>query len=353
MIVDASAGRIEQLATSACAQVLKSTSGRPCGLVLQTYVEPRQRGEFGNLYRISKTRDHWELTTHASDTTIVSRINTQRDSAAAEASTLTARPRLSAERLFASVAAWINNVLIRGHLLTFNCEWVSDNKTFYLVQIDPEDEDPVGTNPLQLTISPIHEPLLSSGQLLKPADSTAIAKWDKLKVLEDLWGASNENLPHLFVLPLSEVPPSTSAQAPQLLAADFRNLLGPDNIVVRTSVKTGQPKAANLPRTECLTPEQAAEWCIAEKQRLLQTGGDVPGFAFIAHRYIDARSSAWARADPSDPSVEIHGIWGLPDALQYCPYDIWEVHVPTNQQPSTPNTNPTSYWLQRTELGNT
>jgi len=28
--------------------------------------------------------------------------------------------------------------------------------------------------------------------------------------------------------------------------------------------------------------------------------------------------------------VEIHGLWGLPDALQYCPYDIWEVHVPTN-----------------------
>ncbi|MEO6782722.1 MAG: hypothetical protein ABI196_17790, partial [Bradyrhizobium sp.] len=23
-------------------------------------------------------------------------------------------------------------------------------------------------------------------------------------------------------------------------------------------------------------------------------------------------------------------LWGLPDALQYCPYDIWEVHVPTN-----------------------
>lgn len=26
--------------------------------------------------------------------------------------------------------------------------------------------------------------------------------------------------------------------------------------------------------------------------------------------------------------VEINTLWGLPDALQYCPYDIWEVHVP-------------------------
>ena len=28
--------------------------------------------------------------------------------------------------------------------------------------------------------------------------------------------------------------------------------------------------------------------------------------------------------------MDIHGLWGLPDALQSCPYDIWEVHVPTN-----------------------
>ena len=27
--------------------------------------------------------------------------------------------------------------------------------------------------------------------------------------------------------------------------------------------------------------------------------------------------------------VEINSLWGLPDALQYCSYDIWEVHVPT------------------------
>ena len=27
--------------------------------------------------------------------------------------------------------------------------------------------------------------------------------------------------------------------------------------------------------------------------------------------------------------MSIHSLWGLPDALQYCPYDIWEVHLPT------------------------
>ena len=42
-----------------------------------------------------------------------------------------------------------------------------------------------------------------------------------------------------------------------------------------------------------------------------------------------SRSSAWVRAEPDNPIVEINALWGLPDALQYCPYDIWEVHVPT------------------------
>jgi predicted house-cleaning noncanonical NTP pyrophosphatase (MazG superfamily) len=51
--------------------------------------------------------------------------------------------------------------------------------------------------------------------------------------------------------------------------------------------------------------------------------------AFVIHRFMAARASAWARAEPGSPIVEIHGLWGLPDALQYCPYDIWEVHLPT------------------------
>ena len=49
----------------------------------------------------------------------------------------------------------------------------------------------------------------------------------------------------------------------------------------------------------------------------------------MAHRFVASRASVWARAQPGNPIVEINALWGLPDALQYCPYDIWEVHVPT------------------------
>lgn len=327
IIVDASSVEVENT-IEACAGVLSSAGHQPSALIFQAYLEPKQRGEFGNLLRISKTRDHWQLTTHNAGNTTASRLNTQRDAAASEHAALSARSGLSAERLFASVAAWINNILIRGHAprpLRFNCEWVGDNKAFYLVQIDAEDEDLTGVNPLQLTISPIHEPLSARGRHLQPANNATIAEWDKLKVLQELWGSDVKHRPGLFVLPLEAVPSAKGQTA--LLAADFENLLGPNNIVVRTSIKAGAPKALNLPRTDCLTPEQASNWCVSERERLVRSGKDISQLAFVAHRYIDARSSAWARANANDPSVEIHSIWGLPDGLQYCPYDIWEVHV--------------------------
>ncbi|HLZ03684.1 MAG TPA: hypothetical protein VKR55_16245 [Bradyrhizobium sp.] len=67
---------------AACALVIESADSRACGLVLQRFLEPKQRGEFGNLARISRTRDQWEITTHEQDRATSLRLNVQRDAAA-------------------------------------------------------------------------------------------------------------------------------------------------------------------------------------------------------------------------------------------------------------------------------
>jgi predicted house-cleaning noncanonical NTP pyrophosphatase (MazG superfamily) len=113
------------------------------------------------------------------------------------------------------------------------------------------------------------------------------------------------------------------------LEKDFENLIGPDNIVIRTSVKSGQEKIPNLKRTEGVTPSEAASWCIRTRDEIAKEYSDISGFAFVVHRFIAARAAAWVRCELNQPVVEIHSLWGLPDALQYCPYDIWEVHLPT------------------------
>jgi predicted house-cleaning noncanonical NTP pyrophosphatase (MazG superfamily) len=238
------------------------------------------------------------------------------------------RSGLARERLFGSIGAWLNNELLLGRSQRLNCEWSTDNRKFFLVQVDEEDEDICGVNPFQVRICPAIRPTGNSGHYLKLTDASALKAWDKLKALEELWEPDAAHKPTLFFVPLAELPARASTTMLRALEDDFRTLIGPAGIIVRTSVRAGGEKLPNLPRTECLTPEAAASWCMetAEELSKAHDGNDI---AFVAHRFLAARASAWARAEPGNPIVEINSLWGLPDALQYCPYDIWEVHVPT------------------------
>jgi hypothetical protein len=314
----------------AAAEILASAGSKRTALVIQRYVQPRARGEFGNLLRVSRTRDHWELSTeYTGEGTSRIRFNAQRDEAAPLNSPLLVRRGLPQERLFGSIAAWLNNELLRGQPQRINCEWITNNNCIFIVQIDEEDEDLYGVNPFQINVAPFLRSETPSGSLLLRADKAALRTWDKLKVLDELWEQDVEHKPVLFYIPLSNVPSSINLLQLQELEQEFRTHVGPDSIIVRTSGRADAEKSPNLPRTECLKPAQAVAWCVEQRDSFELQGVDLRGFAFVTHRFIASRASAWVRAAPRSPSVEIHGLWGLPDALQYCPYDIWEVHVPT------------------------
>ena len=313
----------------AARRVMESAQLRETGLLVQRYHEPVQRGEFGNLLRISKTRDHWEISTEEGDgTTTRQRINTQRDRAAPPTQHLEVRRGLSRERLFASIGAWLNNELLLGKRQRLNCEWVTDNFRFYLVQVDYEDEDFLGVNPFQLPVLPTPDVNAAKGTYLRHAAGELVKAWDKLQVLEELWEPGASHKPTLFCVPLIDLPEPSDSEGLLALERDFRKLMGLEGIIVRTSVATDDEKRVNLPRTEGLSPAEAARWCLSTSQKLQQNSTDLE-LAFVAHRFVASRASAWVRAEPGSPLVEIHALWGLPDALQFCPYDIWEVHLPT------------------------
>jgi hypothetical protein len=156
-------------------------------------------------------------------------------------------------------------LLGRSHRL--NCEWITDNRQFYLVQIDQEDEDIFGVNPLQVRVPAATRPAAKNGRFLKLADETVLRHWDKLAVLQQLWEPDAARKPVLFFLPLSELPARATAKARRDLTDDFAQL-GPQGIDVRTSVRAGAEKVPNLPRTECLTPAAAADWCFDQATAL-------------------------------------------------------------------------------------
>jgi predicted house-cleaning noncanonical NTP pyrophosphatase (MazG superfamily) len=327
--VEATAANLLERLDDAVREVVASAQGRAAGLMVQRFVRPVSQGEFGNLQRISKTRDHWEVSTlEPSGPMARQRLNSQRDQAADPSQPLTVRSRVARERLFGSIGAWLNNELLLGRSQRLNCEWITDNRQFFLVQIDEEDEDIWGVNPFQVRIPPAIRPQANSGHFLKLADAAALKAWDKLQVLDELWEPDAAHKPTLFFVPMAELPVKAGKKAIGALEDDFQRLIGPTGIIVRTSVKAGAEKLPNLPRTECLSPEAAAQWCLKTAAKIGKDH-DRDDFAFVAHRFVAARASAWARAELGNPIVEINSLWGLPDALQYCPYDIWEVHVPT------------------------
>ena len=310
-------------------QVVASANGRDVAFLIQRYVHGTQRGEFGNLYRISKSRDHWEVNTVSdSGGRTPARVNCQRDQAADPDRRLTVQAGFSRERLFGSIGAWFNNELLLGRRQRLNCEWVTDNHFYYIVQIDEEHEDVHGVNPFQVRILYTKEPTSTSGRYLQRANAESTAVWDKLKVLSELFEPEAVHKPIFFTVRLDDLPDKDDCIGRTALENDFSVLIGQSGIIVRTSVSAGADKLPNLPRTEGLCPKAAAEWCIgtADALKMKPELGDL---AFIAHRFVAARSSAWVRADPANPMVEIHALWGLPDALQFCPYDTWEVHLPT------------------------
>ncbi|HTV30598.1 MAG TPA: nucleoside triphosphate pyrophosphohydrolase [Xanthobacteraceae bacterium] len=324
---DATAVGFEERLNNAIDEVVQSASGKAVALLVQRFVKPLARGEFGNLLRISKTRDHWELSTEMGEARSTVKFNTQRDEAASPDAPLRNRPSISRERLFGSVAAWLNNNLVRGRRQRLNCEWVADSENLFIVQLDEEDEDFVGANPFQIRVLPRHRPAAAKGTFLAHAEGDALQSWDKLKVLEELWEPDATQKPTLFFVPLVDL---QGEDVQQRLEDDFRNLVGPANVVVRTSVRAGKEKPPNLPRTEGVNPDRAAAWCMEERDRYQAQGVSLNDLAFVTHHFVPARASAWSRAEPGNPVVEIHSLWGLPDGLQSCPYDIWEVHVPTD-----------------------
>lgn len=310
----------------ATASVLASAQGRNCAMVVQSFIPPSEKGEFGNVLRVSKTRDHWELSVCIDDGLVqAERLNSQRDIAAAEGVPLLAKPGLSRERLFGSIGAWINNDLLRGVKARVNCEWVRKGNRFYLVQIDLEDEDYHGINPMQINIEKSIVRTPTSGEILKIADDDGKKTWDKLAVLDELFDDKSRITPSLYYVSARSILGRTVEE----LSRDFSNIFE-KNIVIRTSVRRDGEKITNLPKSDCLTAIGAAQWCLSTARKLEIDYPDAE-FAFVTHRYIASRSSAWARAKPDDPVVEIHGTWGLPDALQFCSYDIWDVHVPSEE----------------------
>ncbi|MFT3670616.1 hypothetical protein [Aestuariivirga sp.] len=309
-------------------RIAQSAPQKKVAIIVQKFLPPSEAGEFGNVLRVSKTRDQWELSARGEGEVYqTDRVNTQRDTPPPVDHPLSARSGISRERFFGPVGAWVNNELVRGTTHRINCEWILSEGVFWIVQLDAEDEDVFGINPHQITIEKWQQTVDQKTELIVYPTKDDIQRWDKLRVLKELYEEKSQHSPRLYLLTCNTLLNRTNDPSFRTkLELEFRTLFA-NNIVIRTSGLANLEKQTNLPRTDCLTPSEAVDWCFNTLSHLQSEGTGIDGLAFVIHRFIAARASAWVRVDPANPVAEVHGTWGLPDALQYCPYDNWEVHV--------------------------
>lgn len=309
------------------------------GIVLQRFVQVSEKGQLGNLNRLSKTREQWSLTPETEYSALaLERFNTQRDPPFDPRRPLDLRAAPNRGRVFGSACRWLNDrfaaVQKADRMLL---EWGIADDRLYLLQLDLDSDNDTGTDPEQLSIlNRLAAPSILPKVLRVPEDHD-IRLWDKLKIIDDLASDAGPPPQRLFVLTAAEAATALSDDQRRTdLALDFDELCD-TFAMIRTTSKVEAPKTTNLPvTTGCIGSKAAIEWLQNALLEIETKGNGVDDFAFVVHKFMGARSGAWALYDPGSPYIQIHANWGLPDALQYYPYDSWEVHLLTEDVIESP-----------------
>ncbi|TIN93395.1 MAG: hypothetical protein E5Y06_19260 [Mesorhizobium sp.] len=309
-------------------------------IILQRFLPSCTKGTLGNLNSLSRTREHWSKFTEIEGyNSAPDRFNSQRDAPAQPQAALVSSVQKPIDRVFASACRWLidhfSPVLRRDRMLL---EWAEADGRLYILQCDLDEDNAEGVDPVDL---PIYSKLNVPDRLpvlLKEAAGDNIETWDKLKILDEL-SIDYSPLPQkLYVLPYYDAITLLSESGqPDKLVAEFE-LFFDSMAVIRVSRRAGADKTTNLPCTSsCLDASSALGWIREQLDAHKLTGGDPKDLAFILHKYIGARSGAWALYDPDSPYIQVHANWGLPDSLQFYPYDAWDVHTITEEITAYPS----------------
>lgn len=122
-------------------------------------------------------------------------------------------------------------------------------------------------------------------------------------------------------------------QAPRGLSADLAELTAAP-LVIRSDIRGETTLFAR--HTSGLTDAaKALEFLKRTAREFCGSGVQAVRICFIAHRFIPAIASAFSLATPSNRRVRIDALWGLPDGLEFCPHDSFEVDSRTGSRVAT------------------
>jgi predicted house-cleaning noncanonical NTP pyrophosphatase (MazG superfamily) len=285
-------------------------------VILQPLVPAGSLGHLSNERRVSKTVNHWMWETD--DTS--GRFNSQRSDWPAINEPLVTKGHKQLIAVFRSVARWCTD-LKRGpaHL-----EWSWADDRLWLLQLDFEDESPdVGIDPRHLLRGADETPSrsLRSASRVREVDLTGVPTgWGKVDKVREFLRVRAAQYPKLYLVEGKDVEDAC-------LLADEIAQIATARIVCRTDCRSDTLKLLNLPRTDSVSPSEAANFICRTRESLLRRGARPSDLTFILHKFIPAQSSAWALAEPGKQIVQVDSLWGVPDGLQYLAHDSFEFDV--------------------------
>jgi predicted house-cleaning noncanonical NTP pyrophosphatase (MazG superfamily) len=299
----------------------ETPGGNPIGLVVQIYRSPISSGFLSNQRRVAEEIRRWICEMSPSRDSPpgtlprVFRLRVERHAPASTGELRCETARRLLENLRA-VGRYFYDRKTRRHL-----EWVWDGERLWVVQND-EAPEKAGRSPEPASsraVGPVRPHRLQFFRLFAGRTSP----WQKLQCV-CTFKAAGLPTTSLFILKgKAAISALAKGRAPKGLLSDLTELTA-SPLVIRSDIRGETTLFA--PHTTGLTSATGALDFLKRTARVLAASG-VPAdrVCFIAHRFIPAIASAFSLATPNSGRVRIDALWGLPDGLEFCPHDSFEV----------------------------
>ncbi len=306
-------------------------SGNLIGLIVQLHRSPISLGFLSNQRRVAEELRRWicEMSpskdSPAETTPKVFPLRVERHPPAS-ISELRCETRRKLLDNLRAVGRYLYDRKTRRHL-----EWVWDGERLWIVQNDEAPEkagcspEPVG----EKTPGSMRAPRL---QVFSPFTGNR-SPWQKLQCV-CMFKAAGLPTTSLFILKGKAVIDALAkGRTPKGLLSDLAELTA-SPLVIRTDIR-GETTLFAKHTTGLTNADSAADFLKRTARDLVASGVEADRICFIAHRFIPAVASAFSLATPHSPRVRIDALWGLPDGLEFCPHDSFEIEKRTGARLAT------------------
>lgn len=288
------------------------------GVIVQPLLVRRAWGHISNEQRLNREVDSWTVELHFGSSAVIEQWRAA-ERLAAKAEPLYCQTNRALKTRLRSVAAHFSAFAPRHHL-----EWVWDGSRLWIVQADPvpPNFDPPPGELWRPRLGAPLEGTVSTWRKLTREVVAELSAWPKIRALNDFAKSDLDTYP---IWCMTDIDWVRSPDADEVYLRDLETLMS-GHTVIRTDVAADDARFM-LPKTTALLGASEALEFMRKALVEIESKMEKPRVAFLAHRFLRARSAAWSYSVPGTSIVSVDATWGLADGLGWLPHDKFSVDI--------------------------